>query len=145
MATTKKSKLSPEMLSKLKGFSVVSKTVECPIEIEGVPAEYWPTFKMKMLTTESVGILKEKRRATLSEGKTETEAVELENALNELVRAHVCGWSGLYDLTTGYEFEFKADSTVAETPPADFETFAALPVGLKAHLLKLLYQIAGLA
>ena len=85
MATKKKTevKMTPEILAKLRGVSVVTDTVDYVHEIADVPEEFHPKFTLKAFTVEDA----KKFRATKAKDD------ELDELFEEIVRSHLVDWT----------------------------------------------------
>jgi len=123
-------KMTPEILAKLRGVSVVSDTIEYVHEIEDVPSEFHPVFTLKSFTVSDSRKFKEV-------SKNEE---DLDEVFEDVLRTHLVGWKNLYDLSTGEPFEFVEDPDGG----ADKDAYYALPLGLRAHILGFLHSLSGM-
>ena len=140
MATTKKAvpakavsevkqvKMTPEIMKKLRGFSIVSGTVDHVIEIKDVPEEFFPTFTLKSIKLKDV----EKMKEIVTEYAEDEQ--KLEEYMLDILQANLVGWKQIYDISTGEEFVY--DGTE--------ESFNTLPLKFKLDLVNVLYEISGL-
>jgi hypothetical protein len=92
-------KMTPEILAKLKGVSVVSDTIDYIHEIEDVPKEFHPTFVLKVFTVSEAKPFQEK----YADGANEDDAMED-------IRQRIVGWKDVRDRSTGELVEFESDS-----------------------------------
>ena len=124
-------KMTPEILAKLRGVSVVTDTIDYVHEIEDVPVEFHPVFKLKSFTVEDSRKFKE---------ISKKEDTDLDEVFENVLREHLVGWKNLYDLSTGEAFEYVADKDGG----ADEDTYFALPLGLRANILGFLHSLSGM-
>lgn len=132
---TKTAKLTPEILAKLRGFAVVSNTVEFKVEIDDVPDDFLPVFIVKNLSVLDTQRIKEQTNKI-----SDTASDEMNSLMEDIVRTHIVGWRNLYDLSTGEEFEFKADTENG----CELETYHMLPTGIRSKVLAFIYQLTGI-
>jgi hypothetical protein len=130
----KQVKMTKEIMDKLRGVSVISGTIECPIDIIDVPEEFKPVFIIKNLSVEDTKMIKES-----SKGK-DMNSEEVNDILDNVCRTHIVGWRNLYDLSTGNTFDFKAD----ESKGCELNTYNMLPQGIKVKILSFLYTCTGI-
>ena len=134
--TKKKQKLTQEIMDKLHGISVVSGTIEFKIKLEDVPEEYLPIFTIRNFNATDTGKIRELAEK-VDESKDNSE--DLNTFMDELTRQHIVGWTNLYDLSTGEEFEFE----VADDGGCNEVKYAFLPSGLKVKVLQFIYELTG--
>lgn len=122
----KKVKITDEIRAKLLGFSVMSSNITLPfkVELEGVPDEFLPIFKVKTLTVTEAEDIKSKTND--------------EDALSEVLRTHILGWSNLYDISTDKPVPFKA----AADKGCSIELYSKLPQHLKVLILTFITSIS---
>jgi len=130
---TKNKKLTPELLKALRGFSVVTNTIEYIMEIDDVPEDFHPVFTIKNLTIADTKDIREKMT------KIDTnDEFEMSDFMSEITRNHLVGWTNLYDLSTGEEFECQLDNGVCSQ-----EVFDLLPTIVKVKILQFIYSLSG--
>jgi hypothetical protein len=122
-------KMTPEILAKLRGIGVVTGQMEYIHKIDDVPEEFWPVFKIKSFTVEDSKKLK--IRSTNGE--------DVEEILEDSLRQHIVGWTNLYDLSTGEEFEFEASADGGALK----DKYESLPTGLRMQLLTFISSLTG--
>lgn len=132
MTKTKKTevKMTPEILAKLRGVSVVSNTIDYVYEIEDVPVEFHPVFTLKAFTVADSRKVKD---ASNDEDK-------IDEVFEEIIRSHLVGWKNLYDQSTGEDFEYVADKDGG----ADMDTYLLLPIGVRVKILSFLRSLSGM-
>ena len=123
-------KITDEIRDKLHGFALVSNSIVIPykVELEGVPDELLPTFKVKTLSVSKKEELKSKQFSS-----------DNEIYFAELIRSHIVGWSNLYDLSTDTIIDFISD----EDEGCSKDLFEMLPNQIKINILTYISQMSG--
>lgn len=131
----KTSKLTPEILAKLRGFAVVSDTIEFKVEIIDVPDDCLPVFVVRNLSVLDTQKIKEQTNKI-----KDSNSDEMNSLMEEIVRTHIVGWRNLYDLSTLTKFNFKGDNING----CDLDAYNMLPTGIKSKVLAFIYSLTGI-
>lgn len=136
MATKKKEhKLTPELVAKLRGFSVVSDTIDFTVEIEDVPKEFLPVFTIKNFSVTDNDKIKD-----MAKDISEEDSDKVNDFMEEITRQHIVGWKNLYDLSTLEEFTFEKSE---EDDGCSKDVYLLIPAGLRVKILEFIYSLTG--
>lgn len=85
--------MNKEILEKLKGFSAATGAIPFCMEIEGVPEQFWPTFKLDLMTDEQ----REEYEAVMH--NEDISNLERGRKIRDILLVNISGWENVYDLT----------------------------------------------
>jgi len=130
----KQVKMTKEIAAKLRGISVVSNTISYTLEVEGLEAEWHPTFIIKNLTVADTKRIKE-----VSAKITDEKSDDMNQLMEDITRTHLVGWTNLYDLSTGDEWAYDSTGECCSQ-----EQYDLLPTNIKVKVLTFIYSLSGL-
>ena len=136
-----KIKMDDKTRQALMGYSVVSDSIKFTPEIEGVDAEFVPTFTIKATSVQDAKRLKEMAVANIT---TEAELPKKEKDkrekfLDDLTQKSIVGFTNLIDISTDTIVEYDEDDGYVSK-----KQYAVLPTMIKVLVMNEILRINGL-